>query len=62
MNNKKYYTIKSITLCKALNFVGISYYAHGHGEDKYYTVEDTPKFREALTILTQLRKQNLDNK
>ena len=58
--SEKYYVVRSSTMSKALNFVGFSYYTFGEGENKVYSFKDTPQLREAITILSKLRKENLN--
>lgn len=55
----EYYKINSLTMAKALNYCGFSFYTHGEGNDKCYTFEDTKELREAITLLSNLRKKNL---
>ena len=62
MKGIKYYIVKSNTMSKALNFVGFSFYTFNDGEEKVYSFEDTPELREAITILSELRRKNLKHK
>lgn len=54
---KKYYEIKKKYLAIAMSYLGFHYLKFGTGEDTLYSFENTDKFRQALTSLTNLKNQ-----
>lgn len=54
---QKYYKIRKKYLAAALGYIGFKYYKFNEGEKIIYSFEDTNKFRQALTKLTELKNE-----
>lgn len=61
MENKKYYIVNTKQLANTIHYLtGLTYFAYENKKDsskQVYSFEDTPQFRNALSLINDLRNE-----